>query len=731
MITEPKTKTQNKEEIDVHESGREMIIDMAQELLRRCDGAQSRDGMGYNKYDAQFVRDVLSNGRDKLSDKQVEALKKSLYKYKGQLESIGFDESQIDQLKEKKEKDEDESENVKSDESTTQDTETPNADVIFEDVHQNKYGMKVFVDTPYDAKKDVWDNLRWEKTHHTWNSERKQWSVDLEAVPYLVEQFESKGYSVHINNDVKAEYSEQTGFQLESESVELRLTKIEGARLEVYDDGNKKSIRRSGVYTVDKGSQIAVVTKAGGTKQVKVHYTTGEIDETVKITVNDKYAKVNPSDVTDEIDKIFDKELSYFVQGYKHVSSYKKGKWDGREKLYNKKHHSAPSGLAYRMKETLEENDYEVELQDRRDAPQPTENFSWNFPYDLREYQIEAIEQSLQRNGIVNLPTGAGKTVCGLRMVYELQKRTLVLVHKTDLLYQWKEEVQAILGLDDSQIGIIGDNKWSEGRVTIAMLQTLSSRGVEDLDNYDVLICDETHHVPADTFFKVVSDIPAFHKYGLTATAYRTDNAEMKIFAGVGDITAQITAEELIEDGFLSEPDFEVIEWKRDYKNDADYHTQRQQMRDSENRNDAIVKRAQELKDKGYKVLIDVYRVNHGQDLADRLDTDFVYGNTESEIREKMVDAFKDADGGKVIVSTLLDEGVDIPSMNAIILADMGKSSIKAVQTIGRALRPKNGSEAKVIDVDDRRAGEHMRNHFYNRQESMKNYYGKYYNKDW
>lgn len=79
-----------------------------------------------------------------------------------------------------------------------------------------------------------------------------------------------------------------------------------------------------------------------------------------------------------------------------------------------------------------------------------------------------------------------------------------------------------------------------------------------------------------------------------------------------------------------------------------------------------------------------------------------------------------------VLVSTLLKEGVDIPEISAIILAGGGKSDVMTIQTIGRALRPKPGGEAVIVDVRD--TDPLLFTHFIERQKALKQYYGKYYN---
>lgn len=599
------------------------------------------------------------------------------------------------------------------------------SEIVFRDVHNNKYSKRVFAESPYRAK-EIWNSLDWEQAHHKWRQDRELWECDLEALPYVMQAFREEGYSLETTDEVENVYEEQTGFELYPEQVDLHVSTLEGAELKVTQQGEEFTITQPGDYQVDKGSRLQSRVIAQGDHEVELDMHMGSTEDYIELIADNKYVRVNPADVDEGIDNLLDSELSYRVEGAEHINSVQRGAWDGREHLYDVHNHEAPVGLLRRAKTVLEEHGHDVKVRDKREGPELGDmDYDWNFEHDLRDYQVDAVQQALStEGGTLNLPTGGGKTICALRLTKELGHKAIVLVHKTDLLYQWKDEIENILG---KEAGVIGDDVWEEKDITVAMMQTLQERGLDLLQNdYEILVGDECHHVPADTFFEVSSGIDAYYKFGLTATPFRNDNADMKIFAGVGDITVKLTAEELIDDGYLARPEFETIEWEPSGFVPSDYSEQRRMMRESRERNIAIVERAEELVENGYKVMVDVSRIDHGLHLANMLDTEFVYGETDSEDRQRILDEFKSGDRD-VIVSTLLDEGVDIPQLNAIILADSGKSSIKSVQTIGRALRPSNGDHAKIVNMDDSNAGEYMKEHFEAREQTMEEYYGQYY----
>ena len=115
--------------------------------------------------------------------------------------------------------------------------------------------------------------------------------------------------------------------------------------------------------------------------------------------------------------------------------------------------------------------------------------------FSLRPYQlscIEAIKQSTARRKSVVIPTGGGKTVIFAEYVRQNHLKTLVLVHRIELIQQTKD---TFLSLDPSaDIGVVvGKRNETDAQITIASIQTLARR--ERLrklpTDYDLIICDE------------------------------------------------------------------------------------------------------------------------------------------------------------------------------------------------------------------------------------------------
>jgi len=188
-------------------------------------------------------------------------------------------------------------------------------------------------------------------------------------------------------------------------------------------------------------------------------------------------------------------------------------------------------------------------------------------------------------------------------------------------------------------------------------------------------------------------------RIGASATACRTDGAELKIWASVGEIKCEITPTELIKAGILAKPRFEFIrpppvyvsrweKWHRAYIDGIVAN---------EGRNALVVKKALEYSKKGHTVYVHVDRIDHGDILSDRIPGSvFLHGRHSKELRAKVLDDFGSGKI-KVLVSTLLKEGINIPSMSCFIAAGGGKSEIAVIQKAGRALRVATRKKEAII----------------------------------
>ena len=184
-----------------------------------------------------------------------------------------------------------------------------------------------------------------------------------------------------------------------------------------------------------------------------------------------------------------------------------------------------------------------------------------SFNGDLRENQIPAAKALLAHdNGVLAATTAFGKTVIGSYLISERKVNTLILVHTSALLTQWKNSLGQFLNIEAtppekrsgrgrqkqwSPIGMVGAGKENtSGIIDVAIMQSLfDGDEVKKLvRNYGMIIVDECHHIPAVNFEKILKFANAKYVYGLSATPSRQDGHHPLIFMQCGPIRYLVDA---------------------------------------------------------------------------------------------------------------------------------------------------------------------------------------------
>jgi superfamily II DNA or RNA helicase len=201
------------------------------------------------------------------------------------------------------------------------------------------------------------------------------------------------------------------------------------------------------------------------------------------------------------------------------------------------KHIALPRGCLDAARDLLQDNGIRCELNDERYGGDPVDV---SFVGTLRLDQEAAVSAMLNHDtGVLCAPTAFGKTVTAAAMIARRGVNTLVLVHRTELLKQWKERLQAFLGVGKGVVGTIGGGKAKPtGKIDIAVMQSLSRQGEVNqlVENYGHVIVDECHHVGAASFDAILKRAKAKFVLGLTATPIRRDGQQPIIFMQCGPI---------------------------------------------------------------------------------------------------------------------------------------------------------------------------------------------------
>jgi len=221
---------------------------------------------------------------------------------------------------------------------------------------------------------------------------------------------------------------------------------------------------------------------------------------------------------------------------------------------------SLPRGCLEALKQLLESLNVNYEINDLRNLG---EAMKVSFAGTLYDEQKEAAKNLLAHDtGVLSATTGFGKTVIAAKLIDERKVNTLVIIHNTTLMKQWKESLETFLIFEEefqptpsgrsrkkelSSVGLLGSGKNTLGnKVDIAMMQSLIKGNVvaDVVLNYGMVIVDECHHVGAYGYEQILSAVKAKFVYGLSATPDRQDGRHPIVFMQCGAIRHYVTAKD-------------------------------------------------------------------------------------------------------------------------------------------------------------------------------------------
>jgi len=200
-------------------------------------------------------------------------------------------------------------------------------------------------------------------------------------------------------------------------------------------------------------------------------------------------------------------------------------------------HLALPRGCADDVRALLRDSGLALQLEDKRHAGTSIDVV---FQGELHPDQTLAVDAVLAHEiGVLCAPTAFGKTVVAAATIAARKINTLIIVHRTQLLDQWRSRLSAFLQIDDRSIGTIGAGKRSpSGIIDVAVMQSLVRKGIvrDVVANYGHVIINECHHVSAFSFERVMKEAKARFVLGLTATPLRRDGHHPIIFMRCGPI---------------------------------------------------------------------------------------------------------------------------------------------------------------------------------------------------
>ena len=349
--------------------------------------------------------------------------------------------------------------------------------------------------------------------------------------------------------------------------------------------------------------------------------------------------------------------------------------------------------------------------------------------YELREYQGAALDawHEASDRGVVELPTGSGKTVIGIGAMVALEVPALVVVPTVDLLEQWQRELEAEF---DRPVGRLGGGTQQVEPVTVSTYDSAYLRAEDLGDRFGLLVFDEVHHLGGEGYRDVARLSAAPARLGLTATFERPDGAHEAVEELVGSVVYRLDADDLagehLADYDIKRLEVELTDDERDryeqhqgtftdylresglqLRSGSDYQELVKRSGSDPRAREALLakQRAREVMmnaDRKMAALSDLLERHREDrvivftaytdlvyDIAERFLIPPVTAETGAAERREILERFRRGEYSRVVAANVLDEGVDVPDANVAVVLSGSGSEREFTQRLGRILRPK------------------------------------------
>ena len=386
----------------------------------------------------------------------------------------------------------------------------------------------------------------------------------------------------------------------------------------------------------------------------------------------------------------------------------------------------------------------------------PLLDFEPEISLAARSYQAEAVDawEKAEGRGVVVLPTGAGKTFVAALAIARLKLSTLVIVPTIDLLLQWQTALADFFGLKDKEvIGVFGGGRHDLKPLTI-MTYDSAIIHTRHLGRFAMLVFDEAHHLPAESYRAAAEGAWATHRLGLSATPERADNLHWLLHDLIGPEIYRRMPHELTRQKFLAsfkeqkimvalseeergEYD-RLMEVYRKYLNRQRYarggygrflsganlyqELVYRSGRDPQARAALLAhQKARQLSlNAGAKLeVLETLLNEHRNDkviifsefnsVVDEISRRFfipsITYKTRADERKIILERFRSGQYSKLVSGRVLNEGVDVPDANIALVISGNATSREYIQRLGRVLRPK-ASQAVLYELISEETGE-------------------------
>lgn len=329
--------------------------------------------------------------------------------------------------------------------------------------------------------------------------------------------------------------------------------------------------------------------------------------------------------------------------------------------------------------------------------------------FEIRDYQKSAALALVGDKGpgtgfgTIVLPCGAGKTIVGMLIMSLLKTNTLIVTTNISAVHQWIDELLDKTSLTRDQIAEYTGETKTILPVTVATYQILTWRPDKEgpyphfslfrQNNWGLVIYDEVHMLPAPVF-RVVAELQAVRRVGLTATLVREDGCEGYVFSLVGPKRYDVPWKELEHSGWIASA--ECVEMRLDLPADKELSYAVAGVREkhriaSENPEKLALTQSLVKKFPEEKILVIGQYLSQLNEVAQLLNAPLITGKTSTADRDKLYAQFRQGEVRVLVVSKVANFAIDLPDASmAIQLSGTFGSRQEEAQRLGRILRPKD-----------------------------------------
>lgn len=333
-------------------------------------------------------------------------------------------------------------------------------------------------------------------------------------------------------------------------------------------------------------------------------------------------------------------------------------------------------------------------------------------PNQMQQAALEQLSNLIKtgaKKGLVVSATGTGKTYLGAFAVKKYQpRRFLYIVHREQIAKKSLASFRRVIGGKENNYGLLTGNchDWN-AKYLFATVQTLNQQAVLDklkATEFDYILIDEAHRAAAPSYQRILNHFMPQFWLGMTATPERMDNQDIfKLFDY--HLAYEIRLKDALAAKMLAPFHYVGV---TDYEVDGEVITETSKL------NQLIASKRvnyvlNQLDYYGYcgdqpRGLVFCSRQAEAKELAVQFNAAnhpaiALTNQSSSQERAKAVEQLEAGKIEYIITVDLFNEGVDIPSVNQIVMMRNTQSPIVFIQQLGRGLRQYPGKEfVTVID---------------------------------